>query len=296
MFDNKLFDVEHALGMHASDFVLMPASAIYEPEQFEQFAARIPNCHVYMIGLMPRVETIGSRVEDSSLFTKYEVAGKTHELRWEFPPECTLRTEGDFCFPVGPQGQTVYPDNNEEMSQLTQRGVLNFKVLYVGQAYGTGGSRNALERLLKHETLQKISIQEPQDTHALYVLLLEVEADNTVFTIFNPRAQEKDEDGERISMGLDKLFGTDEAERITLYEASLIRYFKPKYNKEFKDSFPSTNLKILKDCYDKDFSTLIAELYYDELPLIFSDSATPSRHHIIKHDLHEEAERKAFFE
>jgi hypothetical protein len=36
-------------------------------------------------------------------------------------------------------------------------GALGFDVLYIGQAFGDDGSRNALDRLKKHETLQKIA-------------------------------------------------------------------------------------------------------------------------------------------
>jgi len=35
---------------------------------------------------------------------------------------------------------------------------IGFEVKYIGQAYGDAGSRNALDRLLKHETLQKIAL------------------------------------------------------------------------------------------------------------------------------------------
>jgi hypothetical protein len=112
----------------------------------------------------------------------------------------------------------------------------------------------------------------------------------------NPYARNKDDDGTRIRSGLDKLFNTTEAERISLYEAALIRYFYPEFNKEFKDSFPSTNLKILQDCYKKDFSAVIAEICIDQLPfLLFSSEVKPSLYHIAKHDLHDDKSRRAFF-
>src|SRR3546814_12337806 len=86
--------------------------------------------------------------------------------------------------------------------------------------------------------------------------MLEVVPANRLITVMNPWAEDKSESKKRISAGLDKLFETTEAERLTLFEASLIRYFQPPFNREFKDSFPSTHLKILADCYEKDFSTL----------------------------------------
>src|SRR3546814_14435504 len=86
-----------------------------------------------------------------------------------------------------------------------------------------------------------------------------------MITFMNPWAENKKDGSARISAGLDKLFGTSDAERVTLYEASLIRYFQPPFNKEFKESFPSTNLTVLADCYDKDFSALISSICIDAL-------------------------------
>ncbi len=99
----------------------------------------------------------------------------------------------------------------------------------------------------------------------------------------NPYAQNTEDGPSRIRQGLDKLYNTSEAERISLYEAALIRYFYPDFNKEFKDSFPSTNLKILQDCYEKDFAAVIAEICIDELPFhLWSSSVPPKLHHLAK--------------
>lgn len=173
---------------------------------------------------------------------------------------------------------------------------VDFKVLYIGQAFGEDGSRNALDRLKKHETLQKIALKGIPDRYELTILMLAIEPANRLVTMFNPLAQDKEQGSERIRKGLDKLFNTSEAERTTLYEASLIRYFQPPFNKEFKNSFPSTNMKLLTDCYDKDFSALVAEICIDELPFkLFSDVVPHKRYHIAKHDLHLEEARRVFF-
>jgi hypothetical protein len=81
-----------------------------------------------------------------------------------------------------------------------------------------------------------------------------------------------------------------------LFEAAFIRYFSPQFNKEFKNSFPSTNLKVLEDCYDKDFSAVFAEINIDGLPFqLCSESISAKHYHFAKHDLHKEKDRKAFF-
>jgi len=176
------------------------------------------------------------------------------------------------------------------------RATVEFNVKYIGQAFGKDGSRNAIDRLKKHETLQKISLLGAPDGYVLSILLLEIQPSNQVFSFFNPFAADKSQGKERIQKGMEKLHGTNEHERITLYEASLIRYFRPQYNIEFKDSFPSTNMKVLHDCYEKDFSAVIAEICFDDVPiLIRSETVEAKPFHFAVHDLHDDENRKTFF-
>lgn len=60
---------------------------------------------------------------------------------------------------------------------------IGFEVKYIGQAYGDAGSRSALDRLLKHETLQKIALKGTPDGYRITLLLLEIQPSNQVFTM-----------------------------------------------------------------------------------------------------------------
>jgi hypothetical protein len=122
---------------------------------------------------------------------------------------------------------------------------------------------------------RRYRIQRMPDDYRLTLLLLSVLPASRILSVFNPFAENQDDDGASISAGIDKLYSTSEQEMITLYEASLIRYFSPEYNKEFKNSFPSTNLKVLQDCYEKDFSTVIAEINHDEIPFRLKSKPWP---------------------
>jgi hypothetical protein len=194
-------------------------------------------------------------------------------------------------------GERRWIDPTEFASEVNKSaGGIPFTVKYIGQSYGDGGSRNAIDRLLKHETLQQISVKGVPEGSVLQILLLEIQTNNQIFTVFYPKAKDMDTDGKRVRNGLDKLFRTTDAERISLYEAALIRYFLPEFNKEFKNSFPSTNLKVLQDCYKKDFLGLVAEIYIDKLPFrLCSESVKPSVYHAAQYDLHNDADRKMFF-
>lgn len=296
LFGGKRFDIEHALNMYATSFVLMPAFGIYEEKIVAALKAQLENCHIYVIGTMPAIETVDHRLEDGRFVLGILVAGNRHELTWPMPEGAeTIETDRGWFIK---KGDRYWAPSEDEMVQRLndEQDAIRFEVLYIGQAYGKGGSRNALDRLLKHETLQRISVKGVPADRRLTLLMLEIEPGNSIITFMNPLAENKEDGSARISAGLDKLFGTSDAERVTLYEASLIRHFQPPFNKEFKESFPSSNLKVLADCYDKDFSALISEICIDELPFkMTSDAVPPSQYHIAKFDLHEDEARQVFF-
>jgi hypothetical protein len=85
-------------------------------------------------------------------------------------------------------------------------------------------------------------------------------------------------------------------QQICLVEAALIRYFGPRYNVIYRDSFPSRSHKILAECYCLDFSALIVEIDTEELYFsLYSDHAVASQHHICQIDLVADEERQSFF-
>lgn len=297
LMSSKLFDVEHALGIYAYSFYCLPAEAIYSDHLDEKLGEGTKDCHIYLIGIVPKVDLKGARQEDNALHFDFEVLGTPYTVSGSIPEGTTLEHEDELWYLLDASGNRYCP-TGEQISDAfqMQHGLLEFQVVYVGQAYGKDGSRHALDRLKKHETLQKIALEGAPEGYRLQLILVEIHPSNQMFTFFNPFASDNSQGEQRIGQGLDKLFGTNEHERVTLYEASLIRHFRPKYNKEFKNSFPSTNLKVLADCYDKDFSSIMAEFCFDEPPFLLCSEDVPAQaQHVIKIDLHDEANRKVFF-
>jgi hypothetical protein len=297
LFGKAAFDIEHALGMYAFSYCTIPAEGIYDKEALAPLMSVIETCHIYLIGYTPKIDFIDALQNGNTLELKFEVLGVEHIVGYELPLELSLKKDGDLHYLEDASGQRRWPDENDMLARLNSASkAINFEVKYVGQAYGQDGSRNAIDRLLKHETLQKIALKGVPDGYRLTLLLLAVQPNNQLMTTINPFAKNSDEGSERIQSGLKKLFNTSEEERISLYEAALIRYFYPEFNKEFKDSFPSTNLKILQDCYNKDFCTVVAEICIDELPFrLWSQAVKPAVHHIAKHNLHKDEDRRMFF-
>jgi hypothetical protein len=297
IFANALFDVEHALMMHASEYCMVFAEDIYDKEIINPLMKVIDSCHIYLIGYTPAVRFLDARQKGIQLEIDVSVASSSHTISAALPEGLTLTQRDGGPVLEDECGKQYWPDDEFLRSQLEQAtDELKFKVKYIGQAYGKDGSRNAVDRLLKHETLQKIAIKGIPEGYRLTILMLAIQPNHRLYTVMNPFGKNKDDDGSRIRAGLDKLYETTEKERVSLYEAALIRYFYPEFNKEFKDSFPSTNLTILQDCYQKDFGGVVAEISIERFGYrLCSETVEAKDDHIARHNLHKKEDRKVFF-
>ena len=173
----------------------------------------------------------------------------------------------------------------------------NLEVLYIGQAFGDG-SRNAFDRLKSHSTLQRIlaHTQYNLPDSEVFVLVFEY-VPYRVLSQFDGRAKNVINDYRDLTRFRSILENPlTEHQQICLIEAGLIRYFQPYYNEIYKDNFPQQNYKILKSCYDLDFSGLVVEIDTEELRfLLYSKTVSPQDHHICQIDLLDPNERWGFF-
>lgn len=173
----------------------------------------------------------------------------------------------------------------------------NFEVLYVGQAYGDG-KRSAFERLKSHSTLQKIlaevQYQSPDDE--IFLFMFEY-APYRIINQMDGRAKgtiKDDRDSKRFYSILENPL--TQHQQVCLIEAALIRYFSPKYNEIYRETFPSSSHTILQQCYALDFTGLIVEIDTEECNLLlYSERVRSSFHHICNIDLFGREDRYGFF-
>lgn len=295
-FGRKRFEVEHAMALYADSWCHLPAESIYDRKALSGSREVIDKCHIYMIGFVPEIKIKAMRQDGDMLKLSVFLSGEPLEVEWLLPYGWILHQDDEYYHFSSPNGEKFGLSSEEIFKRVGESADgFSFKVKYIGQAFGSDGNRNALDRLLKHETFQKIAVLGAPSGFRLHILLLEVKTDTTLITTFNPWAVEKD-DGARVKAGLEKVFGTSEQEQVALFEASFIRYFEPEFNKIFKYSFPSTTLNVLQDCYAKDFSALFSEISLEGIPFKLCSEKVESRwNHIAKHDLHRDADRRVFF-
>ena len=230
--------------MYASGYCILPAHYLYDKEALKKIKHVSDKSHIYLIGYLPELVIQDFTQEGRQLIVHFLVLGTSYKVLLRIPDGYDLSFDNKVAFLKNAEGNKIYPNADIQTLALNkQHNILNFEVKYIGQAYGKDGNRNCIDRLLKHETLQKISLKGVPDGYDLYIVLLEVYENNKLITVMNPFAKEKDESNDRIKSGIEKLRETTEAEKTSLYEASLIRYFYLEFNKEFKIAFHQQTLK-----------------------------------------------------
>jgi hypothetical protein len=294
--------IEHLLLMYAKDYVLLPADKIYDQSIISELSPTIQNCHIYFIGEVPKIHINKVYSKHNTMFIDISITDLANNeiLEVPIPKGFTFKEDEEHgAYAEDKDGnRTTLSEDTINTLIYQALGPSPFNVLYIGQAYGKDGERHAIDRLIKHSTLQKIALEGVKEGYKLQILLLGLENGNTLNTFINPRAKDQSDTtaNERISNGLDTLYGTSKAERVSLFEAAMIRYFKPKYNTQLKDSFPSTNLKLLQNCYEKDLQSVVAEITFETLPYhLYSESVAAEYRHVAHFDLHKEEDRRSFF-
>lgn len=292
MFSTTKYDVEGACSIFAYDFVTIPPKALYGklPDEIQKIADQ---AHIYLICSHPKPLVHSVSLDGLDLTITLSLNDKVKSATFPIPAPGELIQTDDHYYIRLDDGSEIAP---RELDVIRLAGKIEAKVLYIGQAYGKDGNRKALDRLLAHEKLQKIMAEMDHESSVLSLILLTTRRNH--MTLFSPSSIIKDKSVsvKRISNNFEFAEALTEAEEVSLYEAGLIRYFQPKYNVEFANSFPSTNQRILRRCYEKDQNAIIAEICMEQMPFIlFSDSVDPRDFHIAKHALHVDKDRDAFF-
>ncbi len=270
------------------------------------------HCHIYLICRRPASAFDPEDFHFDGKFVRghliYKVDGVPTRLSFEMPFQITddaVRVElapyphREFrTLNLSDEMIRYVPAMALSLSGVVQEPALQgLEVLYVGQAYAEG-NRTAIDRLKSHSTLQKILADMHYEMPDDEVLLLTFEY--VPYRIISSldgidkNAIRDERDHRRFLSIIDNPL--TKAQQISLAEAALIRYFQPRYNVIYKDSFPASDQALLSSCYELDFSGLIVEIDTDDLQLaLYSAAVTSSGHHIAKFDLVDPAARRSFF-
>ncbi|MEQ9377554.1 MAG: hypothetical protein RIG68_20370 [Imperialibacter sp.] len=290
------YDSEYSIGMYLSKYQFLQQTELELFAKNQNTFTDATPCHIYFILKRSKLSLDSTyfKEEPNYVEVKYFIheQEKKHERLLRIPKPTELKnlelgTEYPFdFFKVTDNGEN---NANFKLSaildilhpkQYQAEPLLDYEVLYVGQAFGTDGKRTAIDRIGSHSTLQKIYSEAMQRNPDSEIWLMLSHFEEQRFGAMNgniimPVENEK-EQMERFAKFMNPSSSNfSEDQKINFTEAALIQAFLPKYNKEFKGTFPSPNHTSYKECYDLDVNGIVVELdttnvarwlYSDKLP------------------------------
>lgn len=181
--------------------------------------------------------------------------------------------------------------------------VLDYEILYIGQAFGQNGEREAINRLSSHKTLQKISLhsltENPESD--VWILLTKFSQVSVLFGLGDDLVDKESYDKDKDLEFVDHFFSNNgfkfsDKQKINLTEAALIKYFEPKYNIEFKNNFPKANHKSYSEYYNLDIRAVNIELDTSELNRkLYTDKVPRTLRHSKMFELKDDKDRFTLF-
>lgn len=275
----------------------------------------LSKCHIYLITARPipyfKEGSITHKNNTLSGILCYKIDGNEYEISFDDYPwklgEDVVKIEHKYPFrevlsykkndeidtyvPASHLANIYIPRSSEEI-KLKQ-----YEVLYIGQSLGQG-NRSAVDRLTRHETLQKILALTHYDYPDKEIMLFMLEFDNDqVLTTIDGRAKNADNSNKNETRLINAIKNPpNKKQKIGMIEAGLIRYFQPHYNDKFKIKFPSTKHKVLQSCFNLDVTGLTLGIDTSDLDCqLFSPTITPSHHHIVNINIANNQNRLSFF-
>ena len=305
---------EFAINMNLDKIMIIQQQELKFVNSFNIFTEDSP-CHIYFIGKRPRLTIIPEKFEvtDESIKLTFGInrKGKIEEKEYTF--HNTFNTKEITIISSYPFNEFQLTSENRQLlsakvSPFLQTYVsgnfLDLEILYIGQSYGVNGARTAPDRLASHSTLQGIyaeAINRNPDCEIYLALASFAEISIMMMDGMTKFTEEElNKDNIRSKKVIDKLNqeGIKEQQKINFTEAALIKYFQPKYNKIYKDSFPNPAHLTYSECYDLDINAICIELQTYEIIncCFFSDVIQPAHSHMHKFLLNSQIERKSIFE
>lgn len=287
-FKNKKYKngVEGLLSMYLETYQFVLGSDLEDYAKSNQvFSKEIP-CNIYFVLKRPKVTFNPNSIYqiDNVFHIDFLVHNKTKIAKIGLGIELNDLKSDVKIFTEYPYNLFVIKDSkkthlvarpsslidSEIVNNNIKTSILDYEILYIGQAYGKDGKRTAIDRLKKHETVQKIytdTLTENPDSD-IWFLLTHFSQVNFLISLGEDVVYKnnKKRDDFLVNHFIDNNgFKFTDKQRINFTEAGLIKLFEPKYNIEFKNNFPDKNHTSYSECYNLEIRGLNIELDTSEM-------------------------------
>ncbi|WP_342086158.1 hypothetical protein [Dyadobacter sp. OTU695] len=156
----------------------------------------------------------------------------------------------------------------------------DLEVLYVGQAFGRNKQRTIDYRLSNHEKVQKIALDilKLGSNEEVIIIGLTVDTSDikTSFALSDSKtvAPTTENLKQILTKSKNRL---SKGQEVTVYEASLIKYFRPNLNIEYKETFPSKDFISYNELYKIAFEYSAMEVNTEEIGVRLYSTQAPAR-------------------
>lgn len=315
----RLHAVEGLVELISSDPWIFKPSELYKIEG--DLREELRNFNIYLVARRPRIafdpaslriENGGSEIVGSFLIQEQDIRTP---LEFAFP--------NPFNQPITAIGRTEFPHASlrfvvcdalpvemrlhdvARTSHIKSTNDFDLKVDYVGQSFGSDGDSDAIQRLIGktgkqgHGSLQRIiaDINDEHSDNEVHILLYSYGQYRNFMFMGGGLVPEFDFDAD--PQRLDTLMNASYSRenRIDLVEASLIKYFQPKYNEIYKKTFPDTTHKMLDSLFAADVTGLAVTMStMDHKICTYSDHVERSIIHCAQYSIVTSKDRASFLD
>ncbi len=297
----RQYVTEGCAHLYSSQPIALSPADLYDARTDERFRQTIADCNIYVVGRRERILIHPERFTftDNILHGQFVVmraSGIVHiPFRWNLVD--TWRCVGDSV-----KGVHVLPSGTHLIVE-TQCGPMpvpahfvvanadsllsyedcDLEVLYVGQGIGRSLRRTALDRLLKHSTLQRIlaEVTTYRPSSEVLLLLYRFEHHRVFMSTGGDLQAEPESSEEEEGAHLQKMrtLVLSRHAQVALAEAALIRHFQPHYNEQLKGSnfAARKRISVLEQLLQKDISGLMVEIASSNIRSRLRSASAPPR-------------------
>ncbi|WP_318162115.1 hypothetical protein PG338_009445 [Riemerella anatipestifer] len=275
--------------LHTYDIIQQQDFEIFE--KIRSIRANSPNYNIYMVMKRPKISINPNFLDVDKEFIKLEFFVQNRDKKESRKvainnnfgtTDISIETEYPYNYfkLKVPYNNFIFKSNHilDEVQKLypIKDDLLDFEVLYIGQSFGENGSRDAIERLKSHSTLQKIYSEAMINNPDFDIWILLCDFRQISLTSINGMIKTNTSDEtevERLNNFLKGKFTYKQ--KINFTEAALIKTFKPPYNEKYKNTFPNPNHSSYSECYKLDINGIVIELDLSEIKRWIFSAAKP---------------------
>jgi hypothetical protein len=229
--------------------------------------------HIYIVCKRKKVFFESSEIEGEFCKTTLYYLDDKHEkkfLRYKHPNTLIINDFQNGYYDVDLNGQKnlkirdflmisnfCYLENDIIGNSVEKPLPSDLEVLYIGQAFGRTERKTIDYRISNHDKVQKIALDILDKGSNEEVLIIGLKIKNndlgtSIVTIDSKTKAPTIKDLQDLGAKASKRI--TEGQEITVFEASLIKYFHPVLNTEYKETFPSPDFTSYDEIFETDFN------------------------------------------